>query len=234
MTPPGVVAALWRYPVKSMLGERCQSLALTGRGVEGDRLHAIRDADGKLGSGKSTRRFRRIDGLFTFHAVYDGDVPVIAFPDGRRLRGDDGSVHGALSAALGQPVTLAREAAISHMDAGPVHLLTTASLAWLRGLLPAARLDERRFRPNVLVDVPGASSIEREWLGRTVAVGAEVRLAVRDMTERCAMVSLAQSELPGDPAILRTLAQDAGLDFGVYADVVAPGRISVGDRVGVV
>jgi uncharacterized protein YcbX len=234
MTPPGVVAALWRYPVKSMLGERCQSLALTGRGVEGDRLYAIRDADGKLGSGKSTRRFRRIDGLFTFHAVYDGDVPVIAFPDGRRLRGDDGSVHGALSAALGQPVTLAREAAISHMDAGPVHLLTTASLAWLRGLLPAARLDERRFRPNVLVDVPGASSIEREWLGRTVAVGAEVRLAVRDMTERCAMVSLAQSELPGDPAILRTLAQDAGLDFGVYADVVAPGRISVGDRVGVV
>jgi len=234
MTPPGVVAALWRYPVKSMLGERCQSLALTGRGVEGDRLYAIRDADGKLGSGKSTRRFRRIDGLFTFHAVYDGDVPVIAFPDGRRLRGDDGSVHGALSAALGQPVTLAREAAISHMDAGPVHLLTTASLAWLRGRLPAARLDERRFRPNVLVDVPGASSIEREWLGRTVAVGAEVRLAVRDMTERCAMVSLAQSELPGDPAILRTLAQDAGLDFGVYADVVAPGRISVGDRVGVV
>ena len=234
MTPPGVVAALWRYPVKSMLGERCQSLALTGRGVEGDRLYAIRDADGKLGSGKSTRRFRRIDGLFTFHAVYDGDVPVIAFPDGRRLRGDDGSVHGALSAALGQPVTLAREAAISHMDAGPVHLLTTASLAWLRGLLPAARLDERRFRPNVLVDVPGASSIEREWLGRTVAVGAEVRLAVRDMTERCAMVSLAQSELPGDPAILRTFAQDAGLDFGVYADVVAPGRISVGDRVGVV
>jgi len=234
MTPPGVVAALWRYPVKSMLGERCPSLALTGRGVEGDRLYAIRGADGKLGSGKSTRRFRRIDGLFTFHAVYDGDVPVIAFPDGRRLRGDDGSVHSALSAALGQPVTLAREAAISHMDAGPVHLLTTASLAWLRGLLPAARLDERRFRPNVLVDVPGASSIEREWLGRTVAVGAEVRLAVRDMTERCAMVSLAQSELPGDPAILRTLAQDAGLDFGVYADVVAPGRISVGDRVGVV
>ena len=234
MPPPATVAALWRYPVKSMLGERCQSLALTARGVEGDRLYAIRDADGKFGSGKSTRRFRRIEGLFTFHAVYDGDVPVIAFPDGRRLRGDDGSVHGALSAALGQPVTLAREAAISHMDAGPVHLLTTASLAWLRSLLPAARLDERRFRPNVLVDVPGASPIEREWLGRTVAVGDEVRLVVHDMTERCVMVSLAQSELPGDPAILRTLAQDAGLAFGVYADVVAPGRISVGDRVSVV
>ena len=70
MPLPATVAALWRYPVKSMLGERCQSLALTARGVEGDRLYAIRDADGKFGSGKSTRRFRRIDGLFAFHAVY--------------------------------------------------------------------------------------------------------------------------------------------------------------------
>jgi len=234
MTPPGVVAALWRYPVKSMLGERCPSLALTARGVHGDRLYAIRDADGKFGSGKSTRRFRRIDGLFAFHAIYDGDVPVITFPDGRHLRGDDAGVHGALSAALGQPVTLAHEAAISHMDAGPVHLLTSASLAWLRGLLPAARLDARRFRPNVLVDLPGANPLEREWLGRTVTVGAEVRLAIRDMTERCVMVSLAQSELPDDPAILRTIAQDAGMEFGVYADVVAPGRISVGDPVTVV
>src|ERR1043166_1537665 len=115
----GIVLTLWRYPVKSMLGERCERLALDARGVEGDRLYAIRDAGGKFGSGKSTRRFRRIDGLFGFTAVYEDDVPVITFPDGRRMRGDDPRVHDALSVALGQPVTLAREAAISHLDAGP-------------------------------------------------------------------------------------------------------------------
>ena len=45
------------------------------------------------------------------------------------------------------------------------------------------------------------------------------------------MVSLAQSELPDDPTILRTITQAADLEFGVYADVVTPGRISVGDEV---
>ena len=230
MAAAGIVLTLWRYPVKSMLGERCERLTLDARGVIGDRLYAVRDRDGKFGSGKSTRRFRRIDGLLGFTATYDGDVPVIACPDGRRLRGDDARVHAALSAALGQPVTLAREADISHMDAGPVHVLTTASLAWLADRLPEARLDERRFRPNVVIDTPGAWLVEREWLGRTLAVG-DVRLTVREPTERCVMVDLAQSELPDEPAVLRTIAQAAGSDFGVYADVRTPGRIGVGDAV---
>ena len=228
----GIVLTLWRYPVKSMLGERCESLALDARGVVGDRLWAIRDADGKFGSGKSTRRFRRIDGLFGFAAVYDGAVPVIAFPDGRRLRGDDPQIHEALSAALGQPVTLVRERAISHMDAGAVHLLTTASLAWLGDRLLGATLDERRFRPNILIGASGAQPVERAWLGRTLAIGG-ARLAVREPTERCVMVDLAQSELPDDPGVLRMLATAADAEFGVYADVVVPGPIGAGDEVAV-
>lgn len=228
----GVVLTLWRYPVKSMLGERCARLTLEARGVAGDRLYAIRDAAGKFGSGKSTRRFRRIDGLFGFTAVYDGAVPVVTFPDGRRMRGDDASIHEALSAALGRPVTLARETAISHLDAGPVHLLTTASLAWLGDRLPGAQIDERRFRPNVLVGVPGARLLEREWLGRTLVLGG-ARLAVREPAERCVMVNFAQSELPEDTTVLTAIAQAADADFGVYADVVAPGAISVGDEVAV-
>lgn len=226
----GIVRTLWRYPVKSMLGERCEQLALDARGVIGDRLYAVRDRDGKFGSGKSTRRFRRIGGLFGFTAMYDGDVPVIAFPDGGRMRGDDARVHAALSAALGQPVTLAREADVSHMDAGPVHLLTTASLAWLADRLPEVRIDERRFRPNILVGLAGAGLTEHHWLGRTLAIGG-ARLAVREPTERCAMVSFAQSDLPDDPAVLRVITQAADLDFGVYADVVVPGSVRVADEV---
>jgi len=78
---PGTVARPWRYPVKSMLGEECDHLDVDQRGAEGDRLFAVRDADGKFGSGKTTRRFRKTDGLFGF------------------------AVHAALSEALGQPVT---------------------------------------------------------------------------------------------------------------------------------
>jgi uncharacterized protein len=55
----GRISQFWRYPVKSMLGERRQSLTVEQRGVQGDRLYAVRDADGKFGSGKNTRRFRK-------------------------------------------------------------------------------------------------------------------------------------------------------------------------------
>ncbi len=226
----GTVVKLWRYPVKSMLGEERPSLDVNARGVEGDRLFAVRDRDGKFGSGKTTRRFRKIDGLFGFSSAYDEDEPTIVFPDGRRMRGSDRDVHTALSDALGQPVTLVREAAISHFDAGPLHLLTTASLAWLRALLPDGCVDERRFRPNILLDVPGSSQVERLWLGKTVCVGDEVRLRIRDLTERCVMVGAAQADLPDDPRVLRDMGRHAGPHFGVYAEVVISGRITRGDR----
>jgi uncharacterized protein YcbX len=225
----GTVSKLWRYPVKSMLGEEPPFLDVTVRGAEGDRLYAVRDTDGKFGSGKSTRRFRKIDGLFGFSASYDDGEPIILFPTGRRMRGSDPAVHTALSDSLGRPVTLAKEAGISHFDAGPLHLLTTASIAWLRRLLPESSVDERRFRPNLLIDVPGDTQVERLWLGKTVCIGNEVRLRVRDLTERCVMVGMAQADLPDDPRVLRDLTRLAGPHFGVYAEVVISGRINRGD-----
>ncbi len=97
---------------------------------------------------------------------------------------------------LGQPVTLAREAGISHLDAGPLHLLTTAALAWLRATVPAVAADARRFRPNLLIDVPGDTQVERGWLGKMLSVGGEVRLQVSGATARCGMVAFAQADLP--------------------------------------
>ena len=139
------VGELWRYPVKSMRGENCERLSLDQRGVIGDRLYAVRDEAGKFGSGKTTQRFRRIDGLLRFRAVYDGEVPLITFADGTTLRGDDPAIHAALSAQLGMAVTLSREAEISHFDAGPIHLLTTASMRTLGGSLSAEALDGGGF-----------------------------------------------------------------------------------------
>jgi hypothetical protein len=175
-----------------MLGEPCEYLDLNARGIEGDRLFTIRDPNGKFGSGKSTRRFRKIDGFFGFCAVYEGDVPAILFPDGRTMRGDHPELHAALSNTLGQPVTLARETGISHLDAGPVHLLTTASLAWLRAALPNVYADARRFRPNLLIDIPGETQVEQGWLGKMLSIGDAVRLRVSASTKRCRMVALAQ------------------------------------------
>lgn len=223
----GVVAALWRYPVKSMLGEECAEVELEARGVRGDRRFAVCSDDGRLGSGKNSRRHRHIEGLFNFRARYDGEWPEIAFPDGQRMRADDARIDAALSEALRTPVTLAREEGISHFDSAPIHLVSSASLDWLRSRLPESRIDERRFRPNLLI---ASVQSERSWIGRTLQIG-EVRVRVTDPTERCGMTTFAQGDLPFDPKILRSIAQEAEQLFGVYADVVQPGRISRGDPV---
>jgi uncharacterized protein YcbX len=222
------VAALWRYPVKSMLGERCEELEIEARGAAGDRLYAVRDAEGKLGSGKNSSRHRRIEGLFGFGAASEGAAPRITFPDGRRLLASDPAIHAALSAALGLAVTLSAERDLSHYDSAPLHLVTTSSLAGLKRALPGAGIDERRFRPNLVIEGEG----ENRWIGGTLRVGDEVRLEVVDWTERCVMITMAQSELADEPRILRAVAQgEREALFGVYAEVLVPGRIRRGDEV---
>lgn len=222
----GVVERLWRYPVKSMRGESLDRLVVDGRGAVGDRLFAVRDEAGKFGSGKDTRRFRRIDGLFRFHARCEGEAPVVGFPDGSEIAGDDPLVHEALSRALGLQVTLAREAAVSHLDAGPLHLITTSSLAAI-GLVDH---DALRFRPNLLIRTDGTGFVEDEWLGRRIQLGHEVVVEVVSTTERCRMIGLQQGELPDSPGLLRQLAETRHARFGVYAQVLIPGAIHSGDR----
>ena len=225
----GSVARLWRYPVKSVGGEACERLELNARGVAGDRRYAIMNREGKLGSGKTTRRFRQIDGLLELRAVYQGDVPELIFRDEKRMLGSDPQIHAALSNALNMPVTLGREQDVSHLDAGPVHLITTAALAWLRASVPDALIDERRFRPNLVIAVPGATQVELDWIGRTLAIGDQVKLRVNAPTERCRMVTLPQRGLPHDPRVLGSIIRDADSGFGVYAEVVVAGTITRGD-----
>lgn len=227
----GAVSKLWRYPVKSMLGEECDQLELERRGVRGDRLFAVRAVDGRLGSGKNTRRFREIDGLLNFRARSLGDRTEILFPDGRSLRGDDPGIHDALSAALGTDVSLSREARTPHFDDGAVHIVSTAALAWLRTRLPESGIDERRFRPNIVLAIEGDTQVEQAWVGKVLRVGDGARLRVTKTTERCGMTMLAQSDLPADPGVLRAIAQDADLQFGVYAEVLEPGRVRKGDAI---
>ncbi len=225
----GKIIELWRYPVKSMLGESCKEIELEMRGVVGDRLFAVRDANGKFGSGKDTRRFRKIDGLFSLQAHFRGQIPQVRFPGGKLIAGNDPAIDSALSDVLGQPVQLVREAEISHLDAGPVHIVTHGSLARLRGIAPEGVADARRFRPNIVLSTDDYQ-VEYEWLGKRVRIG-EAELKFSNPTERCGMVAFAQSELPKAPHILRHITQELGLNFGVYAEVVKPGVIRLGDGI---
>lgn len=198
----GKIESLWRYPVKSLIGERLNNFNIDVRGVAEDRAYAVSNSDGKFGSGKNTRRFRRIDGLFTMSAKTTDNGVSIEFPDGTVLTNKDLSISSKLTQVLGQSVTLTREAVISHFDDGAIHLLTTASLSSLHELLPNSHIDPRRFRPNIVID---SQYLDEEIVGKTIKIGGVV-LVITHKTERCRMITLHQPDLESRPEILKGIS----------------------------
>ncbi|HET7306060.1 MAG TPA: MOSC domain-containing protein [Segeticoccus sp.] len=238
---------IYRYPVKSMLGERLGVAGVDRRGLVGDRLWAVRDDDGKLASGKHSRRFRRMDAVFTWSAslTEDGDgadpsggsTAVVAGPDGRAHRCDDPALRDALSASFGRPVRLVREGetrrdghVLSHFDAAPVSIVGTATLAAAAGLVGASEpLDPRRFRANFVVETD-EPWLEEDWVGHRVDIG-EVSLVVTERIPRCRMVDIRQGDVPERPGVLKTLTATRGMCLAVYAEPLAEGTVRVGDPV---
>ncbi|GIE30947.1 molybdenum cofactor biosysynthesis protein [Actinoplanes italicus] len=222
-----------RYPVKSLLGEFLPVAVAGDRGLEGDRLWAVRDADGKFGSGKNTRRFRRMPGLFGLRAYTLGPLHVVELPDGRRFDTEDPGVHPAVSEVLGRPVTLAREAAVPHHDEGPISVITTAGIRALTALTgggpDGAAVDPQRFRANLLIGTPGTGHPEDDWAGRRLRLGADVILRVMRPLTRCVMIDMPQDAAPARNDLLKTLATHHGMTFGVVATVESPGVLHTGD-----
>jgi hypothetical protein len=116
------------------------------------------------------------------------------------------------------------------VDAAPLLLITTATLASAAGIYPEGRWDIRRFRPNIVLETPATSWLEDGWRGLGLRIG-QVELSVRKPCGRCTMVTRPQPGIPADPTIFRSLAHEHGATFGVLCDVVAPGRINVDDEV---
>jgi len=113
----------------------------------------------------------------------------------------------------------------------PLHLLSRQSLAAIQNLLPNSKIDLRRFRPNMVLDLYGFPGVVPEYnlIGREFWIGG-VRLRGTEATGRCSFTTLAQRELPEDRTILRALMRDFGKNFGIYCEVVAPGEVHLGDN----
>jgi MOSC domain-containing protein len=263
MTTVGVeysVAALWRYPVKSMQGEELNAADITAGGLLGDRRFAVIDlATGKVAGAKNPRKW---PGFFYFRAAYTkpphagSTVPAVrvTMPGGNSATTDEADLPKLLSEALGREVTLSAAlpaaAAEEYMiaddevasfdlpagtffDAAVVHLVTTATLDRLRTLYPEGRFEPRRFRPNIIVATgPDTSGfVENDWVGHEIALGEHVRLRVTMTTGRCVMTTLPQGDLPKDSGILRTVAQHNNAQVGVYAEVIRGGPVRRGEPI---
>lgn len=121
----------------------------------------------------------------------------------------------------------------SYVDAYPLMIMTTRSMETLAARNPESRVDIRRFRPNLLVEVDdhhGDPFPEIDWVGAKLALGEAV-LEVVSPCPRCVMVTHAFADLDQDRPLLRNIVADADQNVGVYASVIEPGRITAGDPV---
>src|SRR5262249_20336915 len=107
----GSVVSLWRYPVKSMMGEELNATEVTERGLVGDRAYAVVDtSDGKAATAKNPRKWPH---LFDFRATFiepvRADAPIppvrITLPDGTTVTSDQGDLNQIFSKALNREVT---------------------------------------------------------------------------------------------------------------------------------
>ena len=245
----GTVARCFRYPVKSLQGMEAASIDVQTDGVRGDRTFGLVDGT-KVLSAKRTKAL--LDASATDTAI--------TLPSGVTVAVDDPEVDAVLSGWLGRDIHLAtpdEAGAVSYemtfdppddsaeyydiptltgsfLDLAPLHILTTASLDAAAAARPDLNWDVRRFRPNLVLDVPGDLFVEQDWLGRTLRIGAaEIRFD--QPTVRCAMPLRAQpgglDRQPGLFAALSELNTVFPNHFGIYATVSRPGPVAVGDPV---
>lgn len=234
---------VWRYPVKSLGGERVGASWAGAHGLLGDRLWAVQDGDGKLGSGKNTRRFKRMTGLLHLAARYLAEPgqdniqpPVITGPGGAEYPVLTGAADAFLGQFTGLPaVRVRRDTGIMHFDEVPVSLIGTATIDWLSAQLPAVLVDARRLRPNLVVQT-SQPFIEESWLGRPVRIGtgpAAVHAVFDRVLERCVMVGMSQPGLTRSSDVLKHIAGrlERPLCLAIGGQITGAGTVRVGDPV---
>ena len=272
------VATIYRYPVKSMMGETLSEADIREAGIPGDRSWAVRDEKrGGIRGGK------KIPQLMTLAAKSGTAAPLITAANGDSASASSERINDWLSGKLNHPVTLwpllpadqldhYRRGAPdtedfeqelravfgrlpdeplpdlagfeellefesppgTYFDAFPISIISQQSLNTMDQLEGESRFDVRRFRPNLLVDVPGSDHPfpEQAWVGKTLAIGS-VTLRIDTTCPRCAMTTHGFDDLPQDPQIMRKLVANSEGNLGIYASVVKVGKVATGDSVSV-
>ena len=229
MTVTGRVTELYRFPVKSMAGEPLTSADVSWNGLAGDRRWAFIQA-GHERSGfpwltiREQAEMSHYRPRFTDPDRPNGSLTLVRTPSGAELDVAD----AALAAEFGPGVRVIKQDR-GVFDTMPLSLLSRQTLACL-GKRIGAELTALRFRPNIVVDIPGQEYPEEAWIGRVVRIGG-LRMRVDQRDNRCVMITIDPVTLDRNPEVLRVVAQERDNQFGVYGSVVAPGRIAVGDPV---
>ncbi|WP_411037698.1 FAD-dependent oxidoreductase [Shinella sp. BYT-45] len=233
----GKVEALWRYPVSSVCGERLPRTRFTKAGPVGDRVFGLFDDETHEIVYPSRQRHWNAAPMLSAR-LDDADTLSLSLDGTEWLRADDPQLKAGLASLFGRPVSvrrygtdLAGRRAEPRYAHSPIHLLSRQSIDALKRLLPGSVIDERRFRPNIVVDfeaVAGDATPEQRLLGKAFRIGS-LRLKGTMECGRCSFTTLQQLGLPEDRAVLRTLISDFEKNFGIYCEILDDGWIEEGD-----
>jgi uncharacterized protein len=205
------LAAIWRYPVKSMRGEPLDAAQLSRDGVFGDRLVQVFDRRGHLITARTHPSLLAHRG-----SLGVDDEPTV---DGHRWNTRE--ARAIVVAAAGEGTEL-RRVDSRRFDILPLLVATD-------GMIEAFGRDPRRLRPNLIIG--GVDGLrEREWEGRRLQIGEAV-ITLEDLRGRCVMTTFDPDSQTQDPEVLRDIVRRFGGKLCLNASVDTPAPVAVGDRV---
>ena len=257
MTGLGTIRAIRRHPVKSMAGEVVARAIASHAGLVGDRVWSFIDTAGPahfpwfsaralgpmvgyrprfvepsrtLGDVALEAAWARGSGVAPALPDDDAFAVSVVTPGGAVLRIDDPRLLTELEAASGKALTL-RFATRGMQDCRPLSLVTRQTLAGFAAEAGIAD-DASRFRMNLEFDWPGAAPFAEDALvGRRLAIGPRVEIAIVEPDARCAMIGVDPATGESDRLVLRALADRHGGNLGLYAVVLREGILAEGDAI---
>jgi uncharacterized protein YcbX len=212
------IAELWRYPVKSLAGERLNEADLRDDGIAGDRIYQARRADGKI---IDARAHPKMLALHATLAPPNLDLLI----DGKPW--DTAEVTSIIeeAAASGPGVRLEKRHDSERFDVLPLLVATDGAVA-------ALGYDHRRLRPNILIaDVEGLA--ERQWPGHAIRVG-DALIGVRRLRDRCVMTTWDPDTQQQSPEVFQKILDWFDGRMALDCWVIRGGTIRVGDAVEVI
>lgn len=209
------IIEIWRYPVKTMAGEKLERAGVGPLGIEGDRVVHVEDARGRVITSRSHPRFLGHKGSLG----PQGEIRV----DGRPWESPE--VAADVADIVGPGAHLVRDDGPERFDVLPLLVATDGAIA-------AFGHDRRRLRPNLVIGgVEGLT--EREWPGACLRIGS-VLIGVRDLRLRCIMTSYDPDTLVQDKEITRGIYRRFDGKLALDCFVIEGGEIAVGDEVDLV
>ena len=232
----GSVEAIFRYPVKSMAGERLESVTLGWHGIEGDRRLAFQRVGERGGMPWLTAG--RFPEMILYAPQYEnsernGTPTHVRTPRGECLPifGEQLAAEVGLRSGHQVQMTQLRNGIFDDATISVIASETIAEVSRLTGL----HLEERRFRPNIVVRLPEPTAFqEDEWLGGTLFFGTrndapQIAVTMRDL--RCSMVNINPDSASIQPEVMKAVFTANQNNAGVYASVVQVGALTVGQKV---